>query len=356
MNKKEYTASFLGVLLATFWLAGAFAADAPVESPPLPAVAPDALDVEVFKGVRIRSGPSSNAYPIEEVHDGREGWVVLDMMIDPKGKPYEVMVVDSSGNPAFEKAALRAVNQVAFQPAERAGTPIDSSFVFKMKFAIRDMANGASQGFATAYRRFTKAVQDGDKAKADLSLASLKPQNLYEEAFANFGKWHYHRRWGTPLEQRQDLERAIAGEEKPTYLPKDVFALALYTRFGLEVEAIDYGQALETWKVLDPIATPEMRERLQGIVDQLRAAQFTRQPVRQTGVIGEHNNWSSVLYRNRFSIALTSGAVSEIKLRCAQQYLFFKYQPDVQYSIGARKDHCGIEVVGTPGTTFVLMQ
>jgi len=42
------------------------------------------------------------------VSDGREGWVVLNMMIDPQGKPYEAMVVDSSGNPAFEKAALRS--------------------------------------------------------------------------------------------------------------------------------------------------------------------------------------------------------------------------------------------------------
>ncbi len=51
----------------------------------------------------LNGGLTSNAYPRNEVTDGREGWVVLNMMIDPKGKPYEVMVADSSGNPAFEE-------------------------------------------------------------------------------------------------------------------------------------------------------------------------------------------------------------------------------------------------------------
>jgi hypothetical protein len=53
---------------------------------------------------------------------------------------------------------------------------------------------------------------------------------------------------------------------------------------------------------------------------------------------------------------VTSGAVSEIKLRCEKQYLFFKYQPGVQYSIGSKKDQCSIEVVGDPGTKFDLVQ
>jgi hypothetical protein len=62
------------------------------------------------------------------------------------------------------------------------------------------------------------------------------------------------------------------------------------------------------------------------------------------------------LFRNRFSIAVKSGGVSEIKLRCERQYLFFRYEPGVQYSIGSKKDQCGIEVIGNPGTTFDLVQ
>jgi TonB family protein len=346
---KELNARLAVALLAACALTRALAADAPAD-----AAVP--FDVEVFKGVQILKGPSQNLYPMTEVMDRREGWVILDLMVDPKGKPYEVMVVDSSGIPAFERAALRGVNDVTFKPAERGGTPIDSSYTFKMKFAIDDLAKEASTGFALTYRRLIKAAQGGDRPAADKALASLKPQNLYEDAFANLAKFHYHRQWGTPAEQRLALERAIAKEEKPTYLPKGTFAVALYSKFRLEVQASDYGSALDTWKVLDPYATPEMRKDLEPVVDQLRTAQASDQRYRQPAVIPERQSWNSVLLRNRFSIVVEKGSVSEIKLRCAQQYLFFKYEPGVQYSIGTKKDRCGIEVVGDPGTQFNLIQ
>jgi TonB family protein len=361
MKNKNQAEIWIGMLFAACLLSKAFAADAPADTA---AVAPRQpqpaesvpVNVETFKGPLILRGVTGNMYPKTEVMDGREGWVVVNTMIDPQGKPFEAMVVDSSGNPAFDKAALRAVDQMAFQAARRGDTPIDSSLTFKLKFAIADMANGATPQYAAAYRRFTKAVQAGDKAKADAELARLKPENLYEEAFANYGKFVYHRQWGTPAEQLRDLEGAIAGEDKATYLPKDAFALAVYSKFRLEVMTSDYGQALETWKVLEPIATPEMRKDFGDVVEKIRAAQSGTQPVRQQLAIGSRHIWSSMLYRNRFSIAVKSGAISEIKLRCAQQYLFFKHQPGVVYSIGSRADRCRIEVLGDEGTTFELLQ
>jgi hypothetical protein len=96
---------------------------------------------------------------------------------------------------------------------------------------------------------------------------------------------------------------------------------------------------------------------MQGVVDKLRAAKVaTGQPIRRRATLSENGNWKGTLFRNGFSIVVSSGMVSEIKLRCAQQYLLFKYQPDVQYSIGTKKDHCGIEVIGDPGTAFDLVQ
>src|SRR5579862_9010922 len=67
-----------------------------------------AVDLDAFQGVHIRSAPSGLAYPEGERSRRREGWVRLNMMIDPKGKPYEITVLDSSGNPVLENAAVRA--------------------------------------------------------------------------------------------------------------------------------------------------------------------------------------------------------------------------------------------------------
>ena len=37
-------------------------------------------------------------YPQEAVTQGIEGWVTLHYMVSPSGSPYEIEVVDSSGN------------------------------------------------------------------------------------------------------------------------------------------------------------------------------------------------------------------------------------------------------------------
>jgi TonB family protein len=342
------------LLLTTGVRITAHAADAELEQPK--AAASAAVDVEVFKGVRILRTPGDNIYPSSEVRDGREGWVQLNMMIDPRGKPYEAMVIDSSGSPAFEKAAMKALNLISFEPARRGDTPIDSSFEFKMKFSMYGPAKGASRDFVSGYRRFTKAIDAGDKTEADAQLAGLQAQNLYEEAFENYGKYFYHRKWGTPQQQLTDLRLAIAGEKRPEYLPRAGFVTALTAIFALEVQASDLGRALDSWERLERLAPPATRTQLQPTVDQIRAIKLGNQAVRLPATIEKGNRWAGTLFRNRFSVAVKSGAVSEIKLRCEKQYLFFKYEPGLQYSIGSKDDRCGIEVVGDPGTSFDLIE
>jgi TonB family protein len=314
------------------------------------------VDIEVFHGVQILSGPKGNPYPAGEVVNGREGWVTLNTMIDPNGKPYEAMVVGSSGNPAFEKAALKTVQLISFAPARQGDTPIDSSFTFKLKFAIRDLGKGASEKFGSNYRKFTKAIAAGDKATADTILAKLEAENLYEEAFEHYGRYYYYVKWGEPADQLKELSLAIAGEKRPEYLPKEAFVTALIAMFTLEVKAGNYGDALSTWATLDPLTPKDRREGIVTVVEQIKALQRSTQPYPQAALIGENSNWSSHLLRDSFSIDVKSGAVSEIKLRCQKQYLFFKYEPGLVYSIGRQKDQCHIEVVGDPGTKFVLTQ
>jgi hypothetical protein len=126
--------------------------------------------------------------------------------------------------------------------------------------------------------------------------------------------------------------------------------------FAIQAKGGDYGSALSTWAVLEPLVPKDRRDNLVTVVNQIKALQRSPQPYPYAAFIGENSSWNTNLLRDRFSIDVKSGAVSEIKLRCEKQYLFFKYEPGVEYSIGRQKDQCQIEVVGDPGTKFVLMQ
>ncbi len=55
-------------------------------------------------------------------------------------------------------------------------------------------------------------------------------------------------------------------------------------------------------------------------------------------------------------MSITEGRIAELKLRCRKSYVFFRYDPELEYSIP--KDHmpCGLEVLGDPGTQFSIVQ
>jgi TonB family protein len=199
-------------------------------------------------------------------------------MVDPQGKPYEITVIESTGNKALEKAAVEAAEDWEFEPATLNGTPIDAGHTMKVGFVLTG-ASGASPAFVKAYGAFNRALVSQDRARTDAAMAKLKVENLYEDAYYGLAQYQYERQWGTKAQQCAALKRAIASEERANFLPPDTFRAAL-----------------------------------------------------------------------------TSGRIAEIKLRCAKKYVFFKYDPQVQYTIAPEYGACGMELVGDPGTQFTLTQ
>lgn len=64
------------------------------------------------------------AYPLLARKRGYEGKVILDVLVDEKGLPAEIKVVESSGHSILDKAAKGAVTSWKFQPARRGGTAL----------------------------------------------------------------------------------------------------------------------------------------------------------------------------------------------------------------------------------------
>ena len=147
----------------------ALAAAVPAAEETQPAVA---APVELFKGPKgIDLKPPS--YPQSERLSGGEGWVIVNVMIDPEGKPYEPTVVDSTGNKVFEKVALETVEKWRFEPASMNGTPIHAGSTLKLQFQLSG-ETGAREQFVKAYGQLVKAVDAGDRERADSRLALLE--------------------------------------------------------------------------------------------------------------------------------------------------------------------------------------
>lgn len=317
---------------------------------------PEPATLEVYKAPRLKQTVPPR-YPDSERHGGEEGWVVLNLMVDPDGKPMEPTVVESTGSRAFEKEALRSVQSWTFEPAALGDQPIAAGTNVKITFILREPARGARSEFIRAYRLALDAIIQGDRARADLQIEKLKARNLYEDAYGNLARYNYFHKWGTDAQSYDALRHAIAGEEHARYLPKGTFNHTLQLIFVLQLKLQDFAGALQTW---DQMQTNGVRKeslaKLQPAVDQIKSLQQKSPPYRVAATIGDGSSWFITLFKKHFEIEVASGKVAEIKLRCDKAYVLFRYEPEMHYEVADRLNECQMEVIGDPGTTFALIQ
>jgi TonB family protein len=76
-------------------------------------------------------------YPEQEKKDGAEGTVILRVIVTAEGLP-DSITVDTAieGHPAFSEAAVEAVRQWRFEPAEIEGKPAACEVKIPVKFAL----------------------------------------------------------------------------------------------------------------------------------------------------------------------------------------------------------------------------
>src|SRR5439155_19408386 len=103
------------------------------------------------------------SFPLSQVDN--EGWVELAFMVDTSGKPFEVTVIRSTGNPTFEKVAMKSMEHSTFEPGKLNGAPVESGL--EMKYMFSDpryqQSAGATTAFIKAYKALIAAVASGDR-------------------------------------------------------------------------------------------------------------------------------------------------------------------------------------------------
>jgi len=137
----------------------------------------DITQVETFTPATLLETAAPN-YPRINQRKGQEGWVEVNFMVDPNGKPYDITVADSSQNPHFEKEAIRAVEKFSFEPAQLGATKMDSGAAHRVTFELVDRHGkrnkGARRKFVTIFRKFEDAILNSDQTKAGTLLEKLE--------------------------------------------------------------------------------------------------------------------------------------------------------------------------------------
>ncbi len=278
-------------------------------------------------------------------------------MVDARGKPFEVTVIRSTGNKVFEKAAVHAIEQTPFEPGSLNGKPIDSGYEMKYMFISRFSASTVGLAFIHAYESLMRAINADDQAEADAAMGKLKIQSLYEDALYGVARYNYATLWGDEAQQLEGLRRAIAEEDTARYLPAATFKAILLACLNLELKTNEYAEALDTWKRLKKLGIDRDTEaQLQPLIDTVEKARSDDREYEVSGDLSEEGQWYLHLFKRRFRAVVNSGYISQVKLRCDKDYVYFAFDPRRSYEVPSDSGECSIELDGAPRTQFRLVQ
>lgn len=108
-----------------------------VPAPPGTPVVRDnaARTVEVdYRAAYLNNAPP--AYPRAARRQGITGTVILIAEVSEQGRPGQIRVLQSSGNPLLDQSALSAVTKWQFSPAQRDGKPVAATVKIPITFSL----------------------------------------------------------------------------------------------------------------------------------------------------------------------------------------------------------------------------
>ncbi|MEM7003080.1 MAG: energy transducer TonB [Pseudomonadota bacterium] len=313
------------------------------------------MEVFVPPEVELKRKP---VYPEHKRQQHQEGWVDLNFMIDPAGKPYDITVIASTDR-AFERAAVRSLSQWQYTPATLGSTSIDAGAVQRFTFALEG-ASGARPKFGRRYKKLQKAIDIEDIEAADKAYTSLAEtsRNLYEEAYFQVATYLYRKLIGaSKAHQYRALSWASSFDRDEQYLPSNVTNSLLAARLLLEVDLKLLAEAQRTAKKILERDTPKAHKdtatKVLVYVEQIRvsAQAFSIRGQLPEGYRGYHR-----LLKKTFAFSEIDGDIAELRVHCDRGYVGFIYQPDMVYTINPELKACSLIIIGNPGTQYTLTE
>lgn len=250
-------------------------------------------------------------YPMRQMMSGEEGMVSVSFMVDTDGKVFDPVIVDSTGDVNFHRAALLALRQSEFSPAMLDDEPIIGSSQQVYRFNLEASANGFSvtARFNSVYTRFQRAAIEGNREELEEALEDLEKvgaANHYESAFLSLARYTYAGLFGSELEQIKHIGHALSLSSSP-----------------------DDPQYLEP-----------------GMVRNLRRALLPLQI---------RNNYFAEAV-DTFAMIGGEGDLDEIVFRCEKHYVSFAIERDVAYDVPPEWGECEVQILGDKEANFLLLQ
>jgi TonB family protein len=306
-------------------------------------------------------------YPSEAQWRGIEGWVLISLVVKPDGTTDNIEIIGTSIDDYFDAAAIQSAKTRIYKPATSMGKPVmQGNVLVRMIFLMEDSDGGVSISFLKTYKKASKAIDDENLELAKTLIDRLEDNEkrlLAEVFYLDMLKGHYFANTGDLKAELRHVDRALVIADdvapKPIYiklLRQAIVDNAKTNNFQMSLE--HYNTLLEIDKKLasqDPIhdLVKRVESTLHGDKNILTLGKVTRvcntceNPVRF---------WWHSLSRNRFSIDMVDGELSEIEIICQNSVVSVVFDQEMVWTANRDAGGCRIRVFGDSASTFRLIE
>lgn len=300
----------------------------------------------------------ASKYPSSASKTEQEGWVVVNYVINKKGKVVDPFVEDSSGVEDFEKAALKAIKKWKYTPATQNGQPIEqSNRTAKFDFNIAG-GGGLTEKFTGYYTSLMSAIKANDLDSAEVQLTKMSNRKFW-----NYTESSYY--WladATYAKAIQDEQRELISINKALAVENDKIntssiAYLLVRQFTLNLTSTYFSAAVDSYKKLQNNERGgQYTPTLQQYFDEVMALIESDESLIRQATLNKLGRLSHNLSRNNFSIKTNDGSVSNVEIRCENKRSKFKYDENNVWKIPEKWGQCEILLSGRQNTSVSITE
>jgi TonB family protein len=217
-------------------------------------------------------------FPGSEASKGSEGWVLVSYRAQRSGLVSDLGVTDSSGSDAFEKAALKAVQDWRYAPGEEREMNALLNFVYDHRVIQ------VSHRFVIQNASVHELIDNGDLEAAQAMLAEIRSHKdftTFELAYSYLLEGRIAGERGDRAGQLYYFRRAMLNDGR--WLARDNYLVCLRAAVILAIQTRDFASAVRDYELLTETRVgKKLASDLDGPIEEIRAQfagdQFDTQP------------------------------------------------------------------------------
>ena len=185
-------------------------------------------------------------FPPGELRCGREGWVLVDLVVSDEGMVQEARIVDSSGNRAFDDATVNTLRKWEYPPRTR-----NMRSRVLVNFEFYRTSPRISRRFFLRYRQAHQAIDSGDLEEAQDLVDKMRHDsrpNVFESAYTNIVAGHLAAKRGDTAGQLSHFRHAMLNRGR--WLESRTYRHLLHAVVVLEIQEEDFASALRDYSLL----------------------------------------------------------------------------------------------------------